>query len=77
MKKISMLQLRKNSKQIIQWARQGKKMILTYRGNPVFRIEPIQENSPDENDLFYSIDKLAVDEGQNITNQKMDTIIYE
>ena len=77
MKQISMLQFRKHSKQIIKWARQGKRMILTYRGNPVFRIEPIRENAPDKNDLFYSIDQIAINEGGNLTNQKMDEIVYE
>ncbi len=41
MKLISMLEFRKNAAKIIRWSKQGKRMIITYRGRPAIRLEPI------------------------------------
>ena len=77
MKTITMLEFRKNAGKIIGWARQGQRMVMTYRGKPILRLEPILEESPDENDPFYMLDRLASPKGDNISNEKIDAILYE
>ena len=77
MEKISMLEFRRHAEAIIRKARQGKRMILTYRGRPVMRLEPIVEEKVSEEDPFYTIDQLAVSDGQSLTNEQIDRIVYE
>ena len=76
MKIISLLEFRRNSKKILEWARRGERMIMTYRRKPVFRIEPIAEGAVSEDDSFYRIDRLAQDKGRALDNKHMDKIIY-
>ncbi len=76
MKIISLLEFRRNSKKILEWARRGERMIMTYRRKPICRIEPIMEGVVEENDSFYSIDRLAQTKGGGLDNKQMDKIIY-
>lgn len=41
MEKVSLLQFRREAQSVIRKVRQGKSLILTYRGEPVMRLEPI------------------------------------
>ena len=77
MKTISVLEFRKNAKKIIQWVRQGQKMVMTYRGKPVAQIEPLQGEPPDENDPFYLLANHAVEKGNDLSNEQIDRIIYD
>lgn len=77
MKTISMLEFRKNAAKVIRWSKQGQKMIMTYRGKPIFRLEPILDDTIDENDPFYRLTLLADEAGDNLSNQEMDKILYE
>ena len=43
MEKVSLLQFRHDAKAIIRQVAQGKRLILTYRGKPVMRLEPITD----------------------------------
>ena len=52
-------------------------MIMTYRGKPIFRLEPILDDTIDENDPFYRLNLLAEETGDNLSNQEMDKILYE
>jgi len=54
MKKISMLEFRLNTEKIIKQVQSGQSLILTRRGNPVARIEPIIQETQDPNDPFFS-----------------------
>ena len=74
MKKISMLDLRHNAKKIIAQVQKGQSVILTRRGKPVARLEPIDQG-PDENDPFYSITEIAV-LGESLGNEGIDKILY-
>ena len=76
MKIVSLLEFRKNSKKILEWARRGERMIMTYRGKPVCRIEPITEAAVGEDDPFYRLDRLAQNKGGRLDNKAMDKIIY-
>lgn len=76
MKSVSVLEFRKNAEKIIRWSRQGKRMIMTYRGRPVMRLEPIQDDVVGNDDPFLQLDGIAVGEKENLTNRQIDEIIY-
>ena len=74
MKKISMLELRLNTEKIIKLVQSWQSLILTRRGNPVARIEPIKKETQDPIDPFFllsGIGKVA-----SLSNAEMDGIIY-
>ena len=73
---VSMLEFRQNAESIVRRAQQGERMVLTYRGKPVMRLEPFEERAPDEDDPFYKLADLADSKGRDLTNQQMDKIIY-
>lgn len=77
MKTISMLEFRKNAAKIIRQSKQGQKMIMTYRGKPILRLEPIVDDTIEEDDPFYRITDLADEAGTDLTNQEIDKILYE
>jgi antitoxin (DNA-binding transcriptional repressor) of toxin-antitoxin stability system len=76
MKIVSLLEFRKNAQKIIRFAQQGQRMIMTYRGKPVCRLEPILYDDINENDPFYNIDRLAEKKGKNLSNREIDGILY-
>ena len=73
---VSMAEFRRDAEAIIRKALQGKRMILTYRGKPVMRLEPIINEQPDPGDPFYKLAELADSEGESLTNEEMDRIVY-
>jgi len=77
MKTVTVLEFRKNAKKIIQWVTEGQRLMMTYRGKPVARIEPLEDNNPDANDPFYLLAQQAVEEGIDLSNEDMDRILYD
>lgn len=57
-----MVEFRRDAEAIIKRALQGQRMILTYRGKPVLRLEPIDDEEPSEDDPFYRLPDLAIDD---------------
>lgn len=76
-KRVSMLDFRKSAERIITQVQQGHRMILTYRGRPVLRLEPLCEEQVGEDDPFYSLDQHADGQGESLTNQQMDVAVYD
>lgn len=76
MKTISMLEFRKDAEQIIRQVQAGERLVLTYRGKPVARLEPVLETVADASDRFYTLYQLADQEGMSLTNKEIDEIIY-
>ena len=76
MKTISMLELRQDAKRIIRQLSRGQRMVLTYRGKPVARPEPLHETTPAVHAPFHQLADLAVDEGSGLTNKEIDKIVY-
>ena len=74
MKKISMLEFRLNTEKIIKQVQSGQSLILTRRGNPVARIEPIKQETQDPNDPFFLLSGIG--KGASLSNAAMDGIIY-
>ena len=75
MKKISMLEFRLNTEKIIKQVQSGQSLILTRRGNPVARIEPIIQKTQDPNDPFFMLSGIG--KGASLSNTEMDSIIYD
>jgi len=76
MKTISMLDLRRDAAQIIRQIQAGERLVLTYRGKSVARLEPVLETAVDADDPFYTLYRLADAEGKSLSNREMDEIIY-
>lgn len=75
MKTISMLDFRNDAERILAQVIKGERLILTRRGKPVARLEPIVEEVPDVNDSFYSLTDLA-ETGRSLSNKQIDNILY-
>jgi prevent-host-death family protein len=76
MGKVSILEFRKDAERILRRVQLGQRLILTYRGKPVARLEPILKKKVEEDDPFYRIDRLALSGGQALTNEEIDKIVY-
>ena len=75
MKTVSMLELRQNAQAIVEKVERGQPFLLTYRGRPVARIEPV-ETSAEKDDPFYSLGELADHNGKSLTNREIDEALY-
>ncbi len=75
MERISILDFRRDAEAVIRKVQKGRRLILTYRGKPVMRLEPIQEQKIREDDPFYSLAQLAT-KGGPLTNEEIDQIVY-
>lgn len=74
MKKVSMLDFRLHAEKILSQVQKGQAVLLTRRGKPVARIEPIVEQTSNPNDPFFLLSGLG--NGPSIANAEMDDIIY-
>ena len=54
-----MLELRLNTEKIIKLVQSGQSLILTRRGNPVARIEPIKKETQDPIDPFFLLSGIG------------------
>jgi prevent-host-death family protein len=77
MDRVSILEFRRHAEAIIRKVQQGKRLIVTYRGKPVMRLEPIRAQQISPEDPFYSLDQLAVADGEALTNEEIDQIVYQ
>jgi len=75
-KTISMLEFRHKAAQVIATVRKGQRVILTYRGKPVARLEPIEADAVNADDPFYRLSQLAGGGGKSLTNESMDQVVY-
>jgi len=72
---VSMVEFRRDAEAIIRKTQQGKRMILTYRGEPVMRLEPMVD-TPDAEDPFFALGNLADKKAKSLSNQQIDREIY-
>jgi antitoxin (DNA-binding transcriptional repressor) of toxin-antitoxin stability system len=77
MKTVSVLEFRKHAGQIIRSAINGRRMVMTYRGKPVFRIEPVEPKAMSEDEPFYRLADLADTKVSSLTNDQIDKLIYD
>jgi prevent-host-death family protein len=71
-----MLDLRQRAEKIVGQVARGESLVLTYRGRPAIRLEPIRSETADGDDPFYHLAEIADGKGKTLTNREMDAIIY-
>jgi len=79
MKTITMLELRRDARRWIEAVQRGERLVLTYRGEPVARLEPVRPASGEvpEDDPLLRIEDFAVDgSGAMLTNEEIDRVVY-
>lgn len=72
---VTMLEMRKDPVKIIEQVRAGRPLLLTYRGKPAIRLEPVVENVAVEEDAFLHLADHAVKVG-SLTNVQIDEVLY-
>jgi antitoxin (DNA-binding transcriptional repressor) of toxin-antitoxin stability system len=75
-KTVSMLDLRVRAKQIVGQVRAGEALVLTYRGHPALRLEPIRPATVEADDPFYRLAELSRRRGASLTNRQIDDLVY-
>lgn len=78
MKRISMLEFRKDARRALEAVRRGEPLLLTYRGRPVARLTSVREPAGiAEDDALLRIEAFAVDgPGRPLENDEIDRVIY-
>lgn len=78
MKRISMLEFRKDARRALAAVQRGEPLLLTYRGQPIARLEPVREpDTVSEDDALLRVEAFAVDgPGHPIENDEIDRVIY-
>jgi prevent-host-death family protein len=72
-----MLEFRNHAEKIIRRAKKGQSMILSYRGKPVMRLEPIRAaEKVEEDDSFYKLSGLVESDEGSLSNRDIDGILY-
>ncbi len=76
-KTITMHQLRQNSGDVVNQLRKGVRLLLTYRGKPLARLEPVGKK-PEirEDDPLYHLHLHADPNLKPLTNKEIDKILY-
>jgi antitoxin (DNA-binding transcriptional repressor) of toxin-antitoxin stability system len=79
MKEITMLEFRRNARRVLDALRRGERLLLTYRGKPVARLEPVGADAasvPDDDPLL-RVEDYAVDgPGGVLSNPEIDRLLY-
>lgn len=75
MERVSMLEFRRDAERVLAKVRNGERLVLTHRGKPVARLEPILDVPVDADDPFYSLCELAEPAG-SLSNRQIDEILY-
>ena len=76
MASISMVELRRDTERVLRRVRQGEWLVLTHRGKPVARLQPIEEPVVPADDPIYRLAESSVDEGGPLDNDEIDAIVY-
>lgn len=78
MKTISMLEFRRHSERVIKGALAGERMLLTYRGKPLFHLEPcVHPELSCGEDPFYRLAEHADGSAKPLSNREIDALLYE
>ena len=75
MKEVTLVEFRRNAEGILKRLGRGERLLLTRRGRPVARLEPVSGPTPGPGDPIYSLADLAQD-GAPLSNQDMDQNVY-
>ncbi len=72
---VSLVQFRKDADGVLRRVRRGQSLLLTIRGKPVARLEPVSHKPPAD-DPLYRLADMALSDGTNLANADMDRLIY-
>lgn len=75
MQNVSMVEFRHHARDIVERVLRGQRLMLTYRGKNIARIEPIEAQATTD-DPFYALAGLADADGKSLSNREMDEEIY-
>jgi antitoxin (DNA-binding transcriptional repressor) of toxin-antitoxin stability system len=78
-KRISMVDFRRDTARALAAVRRGEGFILTHRGRDVARLEPVRPEhaDPAATDALLRVDDFAVDgPGKKLGNSEIDRILY-
>lgn len=73
---VSMLEFRRNAEGVLRRLQRGQRLVLTYRGKPVARLEPVHEVPDSEADAIYRLEGIAGDQGESVSNAAIDRLVY-
>lgn len=79
MKTLSMVEFRRNARRALEAVRRGERFLLTYRGEPVARLEPVrpEPSAVPEDDPLLRVDDFAVDgAGGPLASEEIDRLVY-
>ena len=72
-----MLEFRKNAENILRRVKKGERFLLSHRGHPAARLEPVASPANLENDPFLTIGRRATPSPKGKTRHSdIDRIIY-
>jgi len=75
-KTVTLLEFRQKAQVVLSYVQKGQSVLLTNRGKPVARLEPVTSGSPGQDDPFYSLYQLADVRGESLTNDQIDRVVY-
>jgi prevent-host-death family protein len=79
MKSVTMLEFRRNAEGVLRRVARGERLILSHRGKPAARLEPIEQTSVDglEDDPFFTVEQRAKPSPKGKTDHRdIDRIVY-
>ena len=76
MRTVTLVEFRKNAEGVLRRLRQGESVVLTRRGRPAARLEPVEGPAFDSDDPIYHLGDLASKGGKALTNKQIDRAIY-
>ena len=76
MQTVSMLEFRQDAESVLKRLRSGERLVLTYRGKPVARLEPFDVKVAHADDPIYNLHKLADSDAEALANREIDALTY-
>ncbi len=76
MKRVTLVEFRRNAGKILRRVQGGESMILTSRGKPMVRLEPIAPAAADPGDPIYHLSEIAMKDGKSLSNREIDRAVY-
>jgi prevent-host-death family protein len=79
MRTLTILEFRRGASRALKAVERGERFVITYRGRPVARLEPIARTprGADRDDPIFRIEEFAVDgPGTPLSNRGIDDVLY-
>ena len=76
MKSVSMLEFRRRADAVLRQVVKGQAFVLTYRGKPVARLEPVAPRELSKDDPIYQLEELASPALEPLSNREIDRAVY-